>query len=223
VQNSSNSLIKMLYSLYQKSNIMKRLLLSLLCLFIFSNFAFCQSEAEYDSSTLPYESIGEYPISHSAGNMIKRIIDGLGYRYYWATDSLTIEDLNFKPGETNRTSLETLDHLHGLSDFILKAARGLPNERGVDKPEYEWIEKRKLTLENFKEAASIFSLMTEDQLSKSEIKFRRGNNESSVPFWHIINGPIADALNHVGQIISNRRASGNPLDPRVNVFMGNNR
>jgi hypothetical protein len=185
--------------------------------------AFCQSETEQDTGDLPYESIGEYPSSHTAGNMIKRMIDGLGYRYYWATDSLTVEDLNFKPGETNRTSLETLDHLLGLSTFILTTAKGLPNERGVDKPEYEWIEMRKMTLINFEEAASIFSVMTEDQLSKSEIKFKRGDKESSVPFWHIINGPIADALNHVGQVVSNRRASGNPLDPRVNVFMGNNR
>ena len=202
---------------------MKRLLLSLLCLFIFSYIADCQSETEQETSNLPYASIGEYPSSHSAGNIIKRMIDGLGYRYYWVTDSLTVEDLNFKPGETNRTSLETLDHLLGLSRFILKTAQGLSNVRGVEQPEYEWEEKRKMTLENFKEASSIFSEMTEDDLSKCEIKFKRGDNESSVPFWHIINGPISDAIYHVGQIVSNRRASGNPLDPRVSVFNGKNR
>jgi hypothetical protein len=39
------------------------------------------------------------------------------------------------------------------------------------------------------------------------------------PFWHIINGPIADALTHVGQINSFRRLAGNPT-PKVNVFIG---
>ena len=39
------------------------------------------------------------------------------------------------------------------------------------------------------------------------------------PFWHIINGPIADALTHVGQINSFRRLVGNPT-PKAQVFLG---
>jgi len=37
--------------------------------------------------------------------------------------------------------------------------------------------------------------------------------------WHIINGPISDALTHVGQINSFRRLSGNCV-PKANVFTG---
>ena len=29
-----------------------------------------------------------------------------------------------------------------------------------------------------------------------------------------------DALYHVGQVVSYRRAAGNPIDPQVNVFLG---
>jgi len=202
---------------------MKTSLLSLFCLFIFLVNANTQSNNDTILTKLPYENIGDYPENHSSGNMLKRMIDGLGYRYFWATDSLTNKDLEFKPGETNRTSMETLDHLFGLSKFILKSAKGIPIERGIEEPEYEWLEKRKLTLKNFEEAATIYANMSEDDISKSDIKFKRGDNESSVEFWHIINGPIADALTHVGQIVSNRRASGNPLDPRVNVFSGKNK
>jgi hypothetical protein len=39
------------------------------------------------------------------------------------------------------------------------------------------------------------------------------------PFWHMINGPIADALTHVGQINSFRRLAGNPT-PRAGLFTG---
>ena len=39
------------------------------------------------------------------------------------------------------------------------------------------------------------------------------------PFWHIVNGPISDALTHVGQINSFRRLAGNPT-PKANVFVG---
>ena len=169
---------------------------------------------------LPYESIGEYPEDHSSGNIVKRLIDGLGYRYYWATETLTEDDLAFKPGETNRTSLETLEHLLGLSSFILNTAKGSPNVRPREGKEYSWEEMRRQTLENLFEAAALFSGQSSQSIEGFEIKFKRGENTSSVPFWHLINGPIADALTHVGQIVSNRRASGNPLDPRVSVFNG---
>ena len=39
------------------------------------------------------------------------------------------------------------------------------------------------------------------------------------PIWNFINGPLADALTHVGQINSFRRMAGNPV-PKVNVFKG---
>jgi hypothetical protein len=42
----------------------------------------------------------------------------------------------------------------------------------------------------------------------------------SFPFWNQINGPISDALWHCGQVVMNRRASGNPLQKGVNVFIG---
>jgi hypothetical protein len=35
----------------------------------------------------------------------------------------------------------------------------------------------------------------------------------------MINGPISDALTHVGQVNSFRRLSGNPVSP-ANVFSG---
>lgn len=186
---------------------------------IFSSPIFTQATSPV-SSDLPYHSIGEYPESKTAVNIIKRLIDGLGYRYYWATDSLTREDLMFKPGETNRTSYETLDHLLNLSHFILNVAKENPIERKKEEVELSWDEKRRMTLENLFEASSIFNKMSESELNALNITFKRGDNESVMSFWHLINGPIADALNHVGQIVSNRRASGNPLDPRVNVFMG---
>ena len=31
---------------------------------------------------------------------------------------------------------------------------------------------------------------------------------------------VADALYHVGQVVSYRRAAGNLMDPQVNVFVG---
>lgn len=42
---------------------------------------------------------------------------------------------------------------------------------------------------------------------------------SSWPVWNVMNGPLADALTHVGQINAWRRLSGNPAAPAA-VFTG---
>ena len=39
------------------------------------------------------------------------------------------------------------------------------------------------------------------------------------PVWNIMNGPLADALTHVGQINAWRRLNGNPVAPAA-VFTG---
>jgi len=77
-----------------------------------------------------------------------------------------------------------------------------------------------MTLQNLKAASDILWNSTDEQLDDYKIIFQRGDKVSEFPFWHHLNGPIADALWHCGQIVSFRRASGNPIDNRVNVFMG---
>jgi hypothetical protein len=68
----------------------------------------------------------------------------------------------------------------------------------------------------------LFSNLTEDQLQRRQFVFQRGDNKTHFPLWHLFNGPAADALYHIGQLVSYRRSSGNPIDPKVNVFIGKN-
>ena len=60
-------------------------------------------------------------------------------------------------------------------------------------------------------------------LKDKKVIFQRGEQQSEFDYWHAINGPIADALWHAGQIVAFRRASGNPINPMVSVFMGKTR
>ncbi|MEM6964569.1 MAG: hypothetical protein AAF573_07380 [Bacteroidota bacterium] len=170
---------------------------------------------------LPFREIPEAPNSYTAEGVAARMIDGLGFRYYWATIDLRDEDLNFRPGETNRTTLETLEHIYNLSKTIRNGTANTPNIRGGDseKKKMNYAELRKATLENLK-AASDLLRGKEAQLEHMNIIFQRGERQSEFPFWNMINGPIADALWHAGQVVSNRRASGNPLPPGVSVFTG---
>ncbi len=162
---------------------------------------------------LPYYEIPEHSEEYTAGTVAARMVDGLGFRYYWATEGLRDEDLNFKPSDEARTTRETIDHIYGLSKVIMNSTLKKPNER-IEEPEMTFAEKRKKTLENIKTAADI--LRASKDISEYKIIF--GTNE--YPFWNQLNGPIADAIWHCGQVISFRRSSGNPYNSKASVFSG---
>lgn len=171
---------------------------------------------------LPFKEIPAYPSSYSAGNVVVRMIDGLGYRYYWATNGLTPKDLQYRPSEDGRTALETLRHLYGLSETIRNAARNKPNIRPYSIPDHSFDMLRKLTLENLKAASALLQDKTGETLENLNITYQRGDAKSDFSFWHMLNGPLADALYHTGQIVVFRRATGNPMESKVNVFTGKN-
>lgn len=173
-----------------------------------------------DTAALPYRSIPEAPSDYSNVNVVARMIDGLGYRYYWATEGLRPEDLTYRPSPDARTAAETLNHLYGLSSTILMAPKQEPNIRPLALEDLSFEELRRKTLENFAAASSLLKSSKPKQLKNFKIIFKRGKSQSEFPFWNMLNGPIADAIYHTGQIVSFRRASGNPMDAGVNVFMG---
>tara|TARA_R110001583_G_scaffold192743_1_gene359682 strand:- start:540 stop:1103 length:564 start_codon:yes stop_codon:yes gene_type:complete len=183
---------------------MKNILNILIFLFILSLNA--QNTME---DKLPYYEIPEHAESYTAGTVASRMVDGLGFRYYWATEGLRPEDLSYKASETGRTSYETIDHLFGLSNFILNSISELP-ENSDESKHMTFEEKRKQTLLNFKAASEI--LQKTDDISNYD--------NQRFPFWNIINGPISDALWHCGQVVLLRRASGNPFNSKVSVFSG---
>jgi len=173
-----------------------------------------------ETPKLPYHQIPDYPEKITAGTTIGRIIDGLGYRYYWATEGLTDKDLAFEPGNEGRPAKDVLQHLYGLSLMIYQTAKKEPNIRPLPENTMSWEEQRLATLKNIKAASDIFKASTEEQIADYKIIFQRGDTQNSVPVWHLFNGPIDDAISHVGQITSYRRSAGNPINPFVNVFMG---
>lgn len=192
---------------------MKRSILPFVCICFASFGMFAQESGD----VLPYYEIPDPPETYTAGTVAARMIDGLGFRYYWATEGLRDEDLAFRPNEEARTTAETIDHIYGLSKTIVNAALEQPNIRGEEE-EMTFAEKRKKTLENLKTAAEILRVATD--LNKYNIVFQRGDQTNEYPFWNHINGPIADALWHCGQVVSFRRSSGNPFNSKASVFSG---
>lgn len=173
--------------------------------------------------SLPYEQIPPYPQSYESGSILSRLIDGLGYRYYWATEGLSAADTAFKPSEDGKSILETAIHIHGLAKTTLTVCEGKPIVRSEEKQQHSLEELRAETLRNLAQASQLCLGKTEAELAQLALIFKRGDKEVEMPFWHLINGQIADAIYHTGQIVSFRRTAGNPVNSKVNVFMGRNR
>lgn len=168
----------------------------------------------------PYHHIGDAPAAATSAAMIQRTIDGLGFRYHWATEGLTAADLAYAPGNEGQTAQKVIEHLYGLSSTILHTILGEPNIRPYVEVDMSYAELRHATLQNFKAASDHLRAHPNLDLEKLEIVFVRGEKRSAFPFWNLINGPILDAVYHTGQIVSYRRTTGNPVHPKVNVFMG---
>ena len=168
---------------------------------------------ETPEKQLPYYEIPEYSEKFTPGTVAARMIDALGFRFYWSSEGLKDKDLSYRPSEDARSTEETIDHILDLSYVIVNSTLKKANSK-VDKSEMSYAEKRKRVLLNLKTAADI--LRSSEDISQYKIIF--GDNE--IPFWNQINGPIADAIWHCGQLVSFRRASGNPINPNVNQFKG---
>ncbi len=185
-----------------------RNLITTICLMAFLNVGYSQE--------LPFRSITETERTYNASNIAARMVEGLGFRYYWATEGLRTTDLAFEPVAKGRNSRETVNHLHILSGFLLSAL-----EKEVFVPgssaELSFDQIRKETLQNLEKVVNILKASKDTDFKDYNIRYANGGQ---LPFWNVINGPIADAIYHTGQVVLMRRMSGNPMDSKVNVLAG---
>lgn len=168
---------------------------------------------------LPYFKIPDYPKSYTASTVAARFVDGLGFRYYWATEGLRTEDLNYKPTQEARSSIETLRHIYDLTKIMANTIGGTTTEFPIKSSEMDYIQLREKTLANIEMASELLKSQ-ENIMEDHSMKFASGARTSEYPFWNLLNGPISDALWHVGQVVTFRRSSGNPINPKAEVLLG---
>jgi len=153
-----------------------------------------------------FHRIPPYPESVSGTTVLGRLLDGLGFRFRWSTEGLSDDDYEFRPAPDCMSIEELVRHVRSLVNWVC-LSMGLDGfERGDDISL-----TRGHILEMIRALREALSSMSDEELKGITIDGR--------PFWHIINGPISDALTHVGQINSFRRLAGNPT-PKANVFVG---
>jgi hypothetical protein len=153
-----------------------------------------------------FYEIPDYPEDVSGTSVLVRLLDGLGFRFRWSTEGLSDEDYKFRPAPDCMSIEELVRHIWGLVNWACISTMNKSYERAEDV-----YLVRKDILEMIFALRGALQSMDDEDLEALRIDKR--------PFWHIINGPIADALTHVGQINSFRRLAGNPT-PKANVFVG---
>ena len=153
-----------------------------------------------------YYQIKEYPNHLSGTTVLARMLDGLGFRFYWATEGLRPEDYAFRPAEDVMSIEELIVHIWQLMNWVSTGAL----KKKYKKPKNVF-ETREHILEIIHDLQVAMLAMSDEKLSELTLLGK--------PFWHLINGPFSDALTHTGQINSFRRINGNPC-AGANVFKG---
>lgn len=165
-------------------------------------------------NNIAHNRIPDHPNETSATNVISRLIDGLVFRYFWSTEGLTENEYQFKPKNTDWDIAMLINHIHTLAHMVDRAFAGnLKVGKEGKTPE----ELRNETIKIYEDLSLRLRNMKDEELDACNFNHRSGKE---FPFWNMLNGPLADALTHVGQINSWRRMAGNPLPKGVNFFSG---
>ncbi len=164
-------------------------------------------------SELPYGTIPEAPLEFSTGAVLARLVDGIAFRYRWATEGLRGEDLDFRPCEDRWNIREVMVHVLRLSEWIGKNV-GIENDCEGTPEDVDGL--RRQTLCVMQATRDKFASMSDEQIGALQMKRPGGE---TYPVWNMINGPLTDGLTHIGQINSWRRLNGNPPLP-ANPFLG---
>ena len=168
------------------------------------------SEPSFDFRSLPP---GPEAVTGSA--VLVRLVEGIGFRFAWASEGLRESDLSWRPTPETMSIAELAGHVLELVAWVAFSAGAIPV--GPQKPESAppFPEVRQRVLEVLALLRARLALMRDEEISTIRIGSRAG----PVPWPHIVNGPLADSLTHIGQINVLRRANGNPV-PKANVFLG---
>ena len=126
-------------------------------------------------------------------DLLRHTVATLAYRGGKAVRGTNDSFASFKASETTRTPAQILAHIGDLFDWALSIATG--NEKWRNSEPLEWNQE----IDRFYSALKRF----DDYLASG--------SDLSASCERLFQGPIADALTHVGQIAMLRRIAGAPM------------
>tara|TARA_B110000263_G_scaffold250147_1_gene270872 strand:- start:5148 stop:5690 length:543 start_codon:yes stop_codon:yes gene_type:complete len=174
---------------------------------------------DHQNKFLFKEIPSDFNTFNSSATLI-RMLQGLGYRYYWAIENLVDRDLDYKPSIDSRTIRETLEHIYSLTLMIKKAQSNEYNFRPLKNGSKDLSKLKEKTLSNIHITIEILEKTPFNKILENKIIIIHNKKEYYFDYWNIINGPISDAIYHIGQIVSFRRSIGKPINKGVNFLIG---
>jgi len=138
--------------------------------------------------------------------ILARFVDSIKVRYQIATEGLTDSNKSFRVTPESMSMMELQKHILLLLLWLTKSV-GVPME----------IKEKAQSFEDFRTdiiaacdtLRDHLNTMDDDSLSKVTIYLKR--EDKHYPIWFLINGPLSDAIHHIGQIVTWRRQDGNPI------------
>jgi hypothetical protein len=125
--------------------------------------------------------------------LLRHTVAALAYRGGKAVRNAAPSFSGFRASEQTRTPAEILAHVGDLLDWALSTARG--ETKWADSPPLAW----EAQIDRFHAALRAFD------------DFLASDAPLAAPPEKLFQGPVADALTHVGQIAMLRRMAGSPV------------
>ena len=73
---------------------------------------------------IPFEDISKIPTELTATNALLRVVEGLGFRYRWATENLSEDNIKFRPHPTSMNIEELNAHIFDLINSTFRVFGG---------------------------------------------------------------------------------------------------
>jgi hypothetical protein len=140
------------------------------------------------------------PPATSARDLLRHTLATIAYRGTKVLQDAPDSFANFRAAETTRTPAQILAHLDDLFDWGLSMAKGQP----------AWHDSKPLPWHD--EIQRFFASL------RSFDNYLAGDESLHASPEKLFQGPVADALNHIGQLAMLRRMAGNPIKGE-NYFM----
>jgi hypothetical protein len=131
--------------------------------------------------------------SDTKREMLRHTVATLAYRGTKAVRGASDSFASFKASETTRTPAQILAHIGDLLDWALSIAKG--DETWNNSEPLQWSKE----IDRFHAALKSF----DDYLAS--------DSDLAASCERLFQGPVADALTHVGQIAMLRRIGGEPM------------
>lgn len=133
------------------------------------------------------------PSSDTKREMLRHTVATLAYRGAKAVRGAPDSFASYKASETTRTPAQILAHIGDLLDWALSIAKGAEAWNNSDP--LPWDQE----VTRFHRALESFD------------NYLASDGELSAPCERLFQGPVADALTHVGQLTMLRRIAGAPI------------